>query len=80
MMRSSYPLPAWIVMCFILAGAMGPRSAFPQTVTPFQLVGHIQRFTLDSPADPLSGATLTVNGVDVILPKNLVIQLPAAYF
>lgn len=79
-MRSSYTLPAWIVTCFILAGAMGPRPAVSQTVTPFQLVGHIQRFTLDSPADPLSGATLTVNGVDVVLPKNLVIQLPAAYF
>ncbi|MFO0700531.1 MAG: hypothetical protein U0236_15015 [Nitrospira sp.] len=51
-----------------------------QTITPFQLVGHIQNFTLGNPADPLTAAKLTVNGIQVTIPKNLVIQLPAAYF
>lgn len=51
-----------------------------QTVTPFQLVGHIQKFTLDNPADTFSAAKLTVNGIQVTIPRNLVIQLPAAYF
>lgn len=79
-MRVMNMLSAWIVSLLILACVIEPPEAFSQTVTPFQLVGHIQRFALDNPADPLSGAKLTVNGVEVLLPKNLVIQLPAAYF
>jgi len=49
-------------------------------VTPFDLVGHIQKFTLDTPTDPFSAAKLTVNGIQVTIPRNLVIQFPAAYF
>ncbi|MDH4153660.1 MAG: hypothetical protein OEV01_07745 [Nitrospira sp.] len=49
-------------------------------VTPFDLVGHIQKFTLDTPMDPFSAAKLTVNGIQVTIPRNLVIQFPAAYF
>jgi hypothetical protein len=51
-----------------------------QTVTPFQMVGHIQIFVLNTPADKFSAAKLRVNGIQVTIPKNLVIQLPAAYF
>ncbi|MDH4083833.1 MAG: hypothetical protein OEV99_09210 [Nitrospira sp.] len=63
-----------------LAVVMIALPANAQTVTPFQLVGHIQAFTLDDPMDPFSSAKLTVNGIQVTIPKNLVIQLPAAYF
>lgn len=79
-MRVPSTVTLWMIGVLVVVGMLPPRAAFSQTVTPFQVVGHIQRLTLDSPADPLSGAKLTVNGVEVVLPKNLVIQLPAAYF
>lgn len=79
-MRVPSTVTLWMIGVLVVVGMLPPRAAFSQTVTPFQIVGHIQRLTLDSPADPLSGAKLTVNGVEVVLPKNLVIQLPAAYF
>ncbi|MBS0179289.1 MAG: hypothetical protein JSR20_11075 [Nitrospira sp.] len=79
-MRVPSTVTTWMIGVLVLCGMASPRAALSQVVTPFQIIGHIQRFTLDSPADPLSGAKLTVNGVDVVLPKNLVIQLPAAYF
>lgn len=60
-----------------LVGLTVPGNA--QTVTPFQLVGHIEKFTLDTPADTFSAAKLTVNGIQVTIPRNLVIQFPAAY-
>lgn len=79
-MRVPSTVTTWMIGVLVLCGMASPRAALSQVVTPFQIIGHIQRFTLDSPADPLSGAKLTVNGVDVVLPKNLVIQLPAACF
>lgn len=79
-MRVPSTVTVWMIGVLVLLGIAPPRHALSQAVIPFQIVGHIQRLTLDSPADPLSGAKLTVNGVEVVLPKNLVIQLPAAYF
>lgn len=62
---------------------LGGAPVFAQTVTPFQFVGHIQNFALDpatgGPADLLRGGRLKVNGIDVVLPANLVILMPAAY-
>mgnify|MGYP000851212976 FL=1 len=79
-MRVPSTVTVWMIGVLVLLGIAPPRHALSQAVIPFHIVGHIQRLTLDSPADPLSGAKLTVNGVEVVLPKNLVIQLPAAYF
>ena len=51
-----------------------------QTPTPsFNLVGHIEAFTLTTPADPLSAATMTVRGIPVTLPRNLLITMPGQY-
>ena len=66
------------VGAFVVTSMISPAGA--QTVTPFQLVGHIQSFSLDTPGDTFSAAKLTVNGIQVTIPRNLVIQLPAAYF
>ena len=58
--------------------------AHAQTVTPFQLAGHIQSFVLDPtvgtgcPASNI-GAKMTVNGIEVTIPCHSVILLPAAY-
>lgn len=66
-----------------LVGAVLPASA--QTITPFQVLGHIQQFALDTtvcpaatPA-PFTGAKMIVNGLEVIIPCYSVIVMPAAY-
>lgn len=70
------------LMTIALIGVAVPVNA--QTVTPFQMVGHIQSFVLDSsvgtgcPASNI-GAGMTVNGIDVIIPCHSVILMPAAY-
>jgi hypothetical protein len=45
----------------------------------FSIVGHIQRFTLAALANVFSRATITVNGIDVLIPANTVVVMPAAY-
>ncbi|NOG72282.1 hypothetical protein [Roseicella sp. DB1501] len=59
----------------------GPAQAQPPPVptTSFTLVGHIERFTLDNAGDPLSAAVMTVRGIPVVLPRNLLITLPGRY-
>ncbi|MEN0075355.1 MAG: hypothetical protein AAGC69_13280 [Paracraurococcus sp.] len=59
----------------------GPAQAQPPLVptTSFTLVGHIERFALDDAGDPLSAAVMTVRGVPVVLPRNLLITMPGRY-
>ena len=45
----------------------------------FLLVGHIESLTADDATDPLSAGKIKVHGVEVVLPKNLIIQMPARY-
>ncbi len=45
----------------------------------FNLIGHIENFTLDDVGNPLSGATLTVRGMPITLPSNLLIVMPGQY-
>ena len=47
---------------------------------PFTLVGHIETFTLDTPTDVFSSAKMTVNGIQVVIPRNTIVVMPAAYF
>lgn len=50
-------------------------------VTPFLMIGYIEKFTLDPlvAGNALStGAIIRVNGIDVTIPKNSVAVLPAA--
>jgi hypothetical protein len=65
-----------LILPLILAGVV--YSAAPLDATPFQITGHIQRFTLDTPGDLLSGAKITVNGTEIIIPRNLIIQMSTA--
>jgi chitodextrinase len=41
------------------------------------IIGEIERLTLDNPADVWSGGTIVVGGQNVVLPRNLLIDLPA---
>ncbi|MGI8989917.1 MAG: hypothetical protein ACR2I2_10075 [Bryobacteraceae bacterium] len=52
-------------------------SLYAQQTVPFNLVGPIQTFTLDSPSDPLSGAKMKVNGITVTIPRNTILFFPA---
>jgi hypothetical protein len=60
-----------------LVALLAGISATAQQTVPFNLVGPIQDFTLDSGADPLSGAKMKINGITVTIPKNTIIFFPA---
>ena len=62
------------------AAMLGTSLALAQTPNPsFALVGHIERFSLDAPAQPLGSAVMTVRGIPVILPRNLLVTMPGQY-
>lgn len=54
-------------------------AALADPAASFVLIGHVERFTLDSPSERNSSAVVTVRGVDVFLPVNLVITMPGGY-
>ncbi|HKX27303.1 MAG TPA: hypothetical protein VJ302_06405 [Blastocatellia bacterium] len=69
-----------VLTILFLSGTLGSVfSAAPLDATPFQVVGHLQKFTLETTGDPLSGARITVNGTEVIVPRNLLIQMPGTF-
>jgi hypothetical protein len=48
-----------------------------QLVSPFDMVGLIQKATLDDPSDPFSGGSVTINGHVVVVPRFTILQMPA---
>ena len=62
-------------LAFFLPGAAMAQDMAHQ----FLLVGQIESLTVDDRTDPLSGAVIKVHGIEVTLPKNLIIQMPARY-
>ena len=69
-----------------MAGISGPALAVTPAKegTPFQIVGHIQKFKLDPAMCPgvdpaLQGARMTVNGIEIIIPCNTIVTMPATY-
>jgi len=73
--------PSWFIMlvAVFLFTAMGSiAEAAPILVSPSPAsFGEIERITLDNPVDVYSGGVMVVGGVEMILPKNLLIDLPA---
>ena len=56
------------------------HGAIAQTPQPsFSLLGYIQQLDVDDLNDPLSKGRVRVNGIDVTLPKNLLITMPGQY-
>ena len=47
--------------------------------TAFVMLGHVQALDVDNLADPLSAGALTLNGIPVVLPRNLYITMPGQY-
>jgi hypothetical protein len=58
---------------------VGPPTA-PGGPVPFDITGAIDSFTVTTPGDDYSGGTIVVDGITVVIPRNLVITMPAAYF
>src|SRR3954449_9605995 len=54
------------------------RAQLPLPATTlFEMTGFIQEATLDDPADPFSGGTLTMNNHLIVIPRNTIFQMPA---
>jgi hypothetical protein len=63
---------------FGLGGLLGGSGeAQAQTATAAIIDGPIDRITLDTPGDHWSGGTIEVGGQKVIIPRNLLMDLPA---
>jgi len=74
------PLPLFIMLMTVLIfTAMGTSANAAPTLVSGGLgsLGEIERITLDNPADVYSGGVMVVGGGEMILPKNLLIDLPA---
>jgi hypothetical protein len=65
-------LVAALALCAGAATAQVPNPSF-------SIIGHVEALTLDTPADPLSAGSVRVNGLTVLLPRNLLITLPGQY-
>ena len=46
-------------------------------LSPFAITGFIDQATLNPPGDVLAGGTITVNGQVVIVPRNIIVLMPA---
>lgn len=49
-----------------------------KAATPFNVIGFLQAATLDAPGDIMAGGTVTVNGQLIVIPRNTILQMPAA--
>ncbi|MFT4102830.1 MAG: hypothetical protein QM674_17705 [Burkholderiaceae bacterium] len=76
-----FVMPLLVVGLAVLALAgLGAGDARAQTPNAsFALIGHIESLRLDDPGDPLSSGSARVKGLEVVLPRNLLITMPGQY-
>lgn len=65
-----------LLAAFVLNGAPA-RAQAPASPANAPIIGEINRLTLNNPADVWSGGIIVIGGQNVILPRNLLIDLPA---
>ncbi len=65
----------------VLATFLPVATAWSQTSggTGFEIIGRIQSLTLNNPADVLSGGTVVVNNITVVIPRNTIITMPGTF-
>src|SRR6185436_9552073 len=63
-----------VLFAFLLLPA---STAHAQTATAAPITGEIERLTLNNQQDPWSGGIMVVGGQNIIIPRNLLIDLPA---
>jgi hypothetical protein len=66
---------AILALLFVLCLNVSPAQA--QTAKAANIVGEIERLTIDNPKDPWSGGIIVVGGQNIIIPRNLLMDLPA---
>lgn len=71
-----------IIALVVVAGLLWAAGANAQVLNAnvpagFGQAGFIQAATIDTPGDSMSGGTLTINGIKMIVPRNSVVQFPA---
>lgn len=79
--------PAWRTgTAALIAASAAIRLLAQVPTTSFAVTGYIQRLELCQPADPgcssgdpLSMARMTVNDIQIVLPKNLILTMPGTY-
>src|ERR1044072_3539725 len=64
-----------IALCALLFVTAGTAQAQNATAAP--ITGEIERLTLTNPNDVWSGGTIVVGGQNIIIPRNLLMDLPA---
>ncbi len=79
--RSFYPsiqLASSAILLVLFAVLLSPAAtAQAQTASAAPITGEIERLTLNSQTDPWSGGVIVVGGQNIILPRNLLMDLPA---
>ncbi|KAH0613056.1 uncharacterized protein H6S33_009436 [Morchella sextelata] len=68
------------ILCFftfLLQLTLGQVTADPYNPSPFSTIGVLQAATVNNISDILSGGTLSVNGMNIIIPRNLLVTLPS---
>src|SRR3569833_1994132 len=76
-MKQGRTVSTILTPALLLLAASISKANTPQSPTPFNVVGFIQCATVDNPGDPLSGGSMTVNGLKITIPRNTILQLPA---
>src|SRR5690349_271021 len=76
-MKASPTNYGMLLMLFAFLLLLGPRTAQAQTASAAPITGQIERLTLNSQTDPWSGGIMVVGGQNIIIPRNLLADLPA---
>ena len=74
-MFKNHPSALLLVLIVLLLSSAGRAQA--QTASAAPITGEIERLTLNSQTDPWSGGVIVVGGQNIILPRNLLMDLPA---
>lgn len=69
----------WAAMAALACAGLAVHAQPADPPGSFALIGHIEKFTLDSPGVRTSAAKVTVRGIEVVLPANLIITMPGGY-
>jgi hypothetical protein len=70
----------WFGQAALMVAALHALPAAAQTPLPsFTMLGYLQELDVADLADPLSAGSMKVNGIDVVLPRNLLIKMPGQY-
>ncbi len=66
-----------LVLSLAAIAVIGSPALAQDPITGTSISGHIDSITIDNPADVFSGGRIVVAGQSVIIPRNLLIDLPA---